>query len=83
MSNNTDKTTLRENAGAELDNKLEPAAPTDVDEQTPQQERQSPHEFQVRALELEAENRKLKEALEESRDHYANLFDFAPAGYLT
>ncbi|MGX2029552.1 ATP-binding protein [Methylocaldum gracile] len=86
MSNNTDKTTLRENAEAELDNKLEPAAPTDVDEQTPQQERQSLHEFQVRALELEAENRKLKEALEaleESRDHYANLFDFAPAGYLT
>ena len=44
------------------------------------------HELQLRHIELEVQNRELREAqrvLEETRDRYANLYNFIPVGYLT
>ncbi|HEX8963173.1 MAG TPA: diguanylate cyclase, partial [Rhodocyclaceae bacterium] len=70
---------LRSEAEARLAQRAPPAAP-------PLTADELLHELRVHQVELEMQNEQLRltqTALEESRDLYADLYEFAPVGYLT
>jgi len=65
---------------------LRKSPPPSLDRLSPEQVRKLAHELQVHQIELEAQNDALKNAqvaLELARDRYADLYDFAPVGYIT
>jgi PAS domain S-box-containing protein len=69
---------LRAAAEARLSSMPKPVAPVPPQELL--------HELQVHQIELEMQNDELRRAqiaLEESRDRYVDLYEFAPVGYLT
>jgi len=72
---------LREDAEEQL--ARSPKVTPDFERQTP---KQLIHELQVHQIELETQAEELRRtliALEESRDKYLDLYDFAPISYLT
>ena len=70
----------------DLSRKAAEAALSPVPETKPRPADELLHELQVYQIELEMQNEQLRQAqveLEKSRDRFADLYDFAPVGYLT
>jgi diguanylate cyclase (GGDEF)-like protein/PAS domain S-box-containing protein len=76
--------TLHRQADAQLEH--QPMAGMVLTPPTAAEAQRMVHELQVHQIELELQNQALQEArhqLEQSLENYTNLYDFAPAAYLT
>src|SRR5882672_10211676 len=86
MGNKLDVMSSRELAEALGALRAQVVPPAAAVSQELEEHRRLVHDLQVHQIELEMQNRELREAqgaLEESRSRYADLYDFAPAAYVT
>ena len=80
-SGSSDEDSLRDRAEA-----IVLSDPNTVHNMPPEEIQRLVHELGVHQIELELQNEELRRAqleLEEARDRYAELYDFAPVGYVT
>jgi PAS domain S-box-containing protein len=81
---NSDVSELRRRAERQM--KTEHTDSEEIPGMSPKEMNKVIHELRVHKIELKMQNeelRRIHEELEEARDRYSHLYDFAPVGYLT